>query len=248
MALIAIECEHPGLPPRTVVDRDTSSALADALAHDLASHLPEIRELDFVMVGAVYDQAQLLRPGWPLHAALGEALERLPSSSATGHVVALGAHENQLPLKSLEPETGLLGSPMLVMPWLLSGPVDIIDRAARRLEQELLDQGLISAELALAIGEAFGVKSAHARHMTVLDLCALSCAQYEHAGMAGLWQIIEGALLRMDQPVSALLESGGTLHYRDGHVRAESLPASQAAMHSAILAAHGISFTNDPLH
>ena len=85
MALIAIECEHPGLPPRTVVDRDTSSALADALAHDLASHLPEIRELDFVMVGAVYDQAQLLRPGWPLHAALGEALDAdasVPARSA----------------------------------------------------------------------------------------------------------------------------------------------------------------------
>lgn len=248
MALIAIECEHPGSPPKTVLDRDTSSALADALAHDLAAHVPEIRSLDFVMVGAVYDQAQLLRPGWSLHAALGEALDRLPTASTQGHVVALGAHAGELPLSALEPEADLLGSPMLVMPWLLSGPVDIIDTVARRLERELLDTGLISAELALAIGEAFGVKSAHARHMTVLDLCALACAQYEHAGMAGLWQIIETALLRTDQALSVGLDGGGSLHYHDGTVRGESLSGQGLALHHAILAAHGLKLETAPAH
>lgn len=248
MALVAIECEHPGSPPKTVLDRDTSSALADALAHDLAAHVPEIRSLDFVMVGAVYDQAQLLRPGWSLHAALGEALDRLPTASAQGHVVALGAHAGKLPLPALEPEAELLGSPMLVMPWLLSGPVDIINSVASRLERELLDTGLISAELALAIGEAFGVKCAHARHMTVLDLCALTCAQYEHAGMAGLWQIIETALLRMNEPLGVNLDGGGSLHYGDGTVHGQNLVGQGLALHRAILAAHGLNLETEPAH
>lgn len=248
MALVAIECEHPEAPTTTTLDRDTASVLADALAHDLARLVPEIRNLDFVMVGAVYDQAQLLRPGWPLHAALAEALVQLPTAGRVGHVIALGSHAGRLPLPALEPESRLLGSPLLVMPWLLSGSVDVIAEVAPRLERELLDTGLIGAELALALGEAFGVKTAHARHLTTLDLCALTCAQYEHAGLAALWQVIESALLRMDQPVSVQLDSGGMLHYREGHVCAESLPPAQAAMHEAILAAHGIPMGHDPLH
>ena len=185
MALIAVECEAPGAPPQLSLDRETASVLADALAHDLSRQIPEIHALDFVFVGALYDQAQLLRPRWPLHSALQDALERLPRESGAGHVVALGAYQGRLPLASLEPDPGLYGSPLLVMPWLLSGPTSIVAGVGQRLESEFLERGLIGAELALAIGEAFGVKTAHARHLTTLDLCALACAQYEHVGLGG---------------------------------------------------------------
>ncbi|HET9034186.1 MAG TPA: hypothetical protein VFN25_14935 [Dokdonella sp.] len=224
----------------TSLDRTTASILADALAHDLAAHVPEIRHLDFVFVGALYDQAQLLRPGWPLHAALAEALERLPRNAGDTHVVALGAHQGRLPLADLEPETDLLGSPMLVMPWLLSGPAETIDKVGQRLERELLEQGLIGPELALAIGEAFGIKTAHARHMTTLDLCAMACAQYEYAELGAVWQIIEAALLKPNEEQIANLAAGGTLRYQSGTVDIEGADRRQAAQCRAILAAHGI--------
>lgn len=239
LALVAIECEAPGVPPTTALDRATASVLADALAHDLAAHVPEIRELDFVFVGALYDQAQLLRPGWPLHAALAEALARLPRTAAGAHVVALGAHEGKLPLATLEPEIALLGSPMLVMPWLLSGSPTLIDRVGQRLEKDLFDHGLIGAELALAIGEAFGVKTSHARHLTTLDLCALASAQYQHAGLDALWQIIETGLLRADAEEHTVLADGSRLHYRDGRVECDSTDPRYLAHSRAILAAHG---------
>jgi hypothetical protein len=228
------------VPPVTALDRATASVLADALAHDLLVHIPEIRKLDFVFVGALYDQAQLLRPGWPLHAALADALERLPRGSDDTHIIALGAHEGRLPLASLEPDKELLGSPMLVMPWLLSGSAEIIDEVARRLERELLDQGLIGAELALAIGEAFGIKTTHARHMTTLDLCALACAQYEHAELGALWQVIEAALLKPDQDQLETLADGSVLHYRQGLVECNSQDLRRIAQTRAILAAHGL--------
>lgn len=233
----------PGAPPVTTLDRATASILADALAHDLAVHVPEIRELDFVFVGALYDQAQLLRPQWPLHAALADALERLPRGPGEGHVIALGAHEGRLPLATLEPDAGLLGSPMLVIPWLLSGAPEIIEKVGQRLERELLDRGLIGAELALAIGEAFGIKTAHARHLTTLDLCAMTCAQYEHADLGGIWQIIEAALLNPDQEQVAALSEGGALRYRGGVVECDSSDLRRLAQCRAIFAAHGLELT-----
>lgn len=239
LALVAIECEAPGVPPNTSLDRATASVLADALAHDLATHIAEIRDLDFVFVGALYDQAQLLRPHWPLHLALADALERLPRNSADGHVIALGAHEGKLPLADLEPDTRLFGSPMLVMPWLLSGDPETIDTVGQRLERGLFDNGLIGAELALAIGEAFGIKTAHARHMTTLDLCALTCAQYQHADLGDIWQIIETALLRPDQEHAVTL-ADGHLRYRAETVECDATDRRQLAQSRAILAAHGL--------
>lgn len=240
LALVAIECETPGLPPIASLDRATAGVLADALAHDLAAHIPEIRELDFVFAGALYDQAQLLRPRWPLHAALAEALDRLPRNAGGAHVVALGAHEGRMPLADLEPETDLFGSPMLVMPWLLAGSAETINKVGQRLERELLEQGLIGPELALAIGEAFGIKTAHARHLTTLDLCAMACAQYEHAGLGGIWQIIEAALLKPDEEQLVTTDDGGSVHYQSGRVAIDCPDHRRAAQYRAILAAHGI--------
>jgi hypothetical protein len=239
-ALIAVECEIPGTPPRTTLGRRTADVLADAVAHDLAIQVSEIRALDFVFVGALYDQAQLLRPGWPLHAALAEALDRLPRDPQASHVVSLGSHEGRLPLSALEPERDLLGSPMLVMPWLLAGPGEVIGAVGQRLERELLDHGLISAELALALGEAFGMKTAHARHMTTLDLCALACAQYEHAGLGAIWQVIETALLRPAQTQTVRLDDGSDLRYADGVVRCTGGDRRRIPQARAILAAHGL--------
>ena len=240
MALVAVECESPGVPPRPTLDRQMASVLADALAHDLAAQIPQIALLDFVFAGALYDQAQLLRPQWPLHAALADSLERLPRQSSDGHVVALGTHEGRLPTSVLEPEDALYGSPMLVMPWLLSGPTEIIAEVAQRLERDLMERGLIGAELALAIGEAFEVKTAHARHMTTLDLCSLACAQYEHAGLGGIWQIIETALLRPDQEQAVTLDDGSSLKYRNSTVHFEPHESRMLAPCRAILGAHGI--------
>jgi hypothetical protein len=240
MALIAVECEIAGTPPRTTLERGTAGILADAVAHDLAAQVAEISMLDFVFVGALYDQAQLLRPGWPLHAALAEALDRLPRDPQAPHVVALGSHAGRMPLPALEPDRDLLGSPMLVMPWLLAGPSEVIGTVGQRLERELLDNGLIGAELALALGEAFGVKTAHARHMTTLDLCALTCAQYEHAGLGGVWQMIETALLRPGQTLTVRLDDSIVLRYGEGVVRCDAGDRRRIAQVRAILAAHGL--------
>ena len=242
MTLVAIECEGAGIPPRVRLDRRHAELLVGQLAADLAAHVPAVRALDFVAVGAVYDQAQLLRPQWPLHAALAEALERLPEAGGA-RVVALGAHEGRLPIAALEPESALFGSPLLVLPCLLAGRAETAAEVGRVLETELLERGLAGASFALAVGEAFGVRVSHARHLTTFDLCAMACAQYEHAGLAAIWEIIEAALLAPERAHSATLPNGDRLHWRDGAAIADTADPRQLAQCRAILAAHGLALT-----
>ncbi len=242
MTLIAVECENAGIPPRVVLDRRHAERLVGELAADLAGHVPAVRALDFVAVGALYDQAQLLRPQWPLHAALAEALDRLPEAGGA-RVIALGAHEGRMPSAALEPEEALLGSPMLVVPCLLAGRPERAAEVGHQLETELLDRGLAGASLALALGDAFGVRVSHARHMTTFDLCAMACAQYGHAGLAAIWQVIEAALLAPERAHAAALPNGDLLQWREGSASIDTRDPRQFAHCRAILAAHGLELT-----
>lgn len=244
-ALLAIECAGPGVPAHPVLDRDEAERLVGMLAFDLARHAGAAAQLDLVAVGALYDQAQLLRPRWPLHAALADALERLPPAQGTGRVIALGAHQGQLPSSMLEPDAGLYGSPMLVLPWLLAGPPATVAEVGRQLEHELLERGLADAALSMAVADAFGLEVTHARHLTLFDLCALTCSQYQHAGLGALWQVIEVALLSPDCAETVALDADDTLAWRDGRAHLHSSDRTRQAQYRAILAAHGIALDID---
>jgi len=247
LALIALECAAPGPPVRATVDRALAAELAALAAIDIARHAPAAINLDLITVGAVYDQAQILRPGWPVHAALGAAPARFGAEQAGGNIIAFGTHENRLPLPALQPDARLYGSPLLIMPWLLSGTAAAAAAVGAQLERDLLERGLVNADLALALGDAFGVTLEHARHLTVFDLCALTCAQYEHAGFGALWQIIEAAVLRPDRAQESVLPGGTRLHWREGRVDADGENARERAWAQAILAAHGIGHEPQPV-
>lgn len=70
---------------------------------------------------------------------------------------------------------------------------------------------MAGADTALLAQEAFGLQVEHARHLTVHDLCALMAMQYDHAGLAPLWPVLETALLSpgreawLDAPPEPLL-------------------------------------------
>ncbi len=245
--LVAIECEEPGPPPRATLARADAETLAAHLAADLGRHLGNTTSLDLVSVGALYDQAQLLRPGWPLHAALSEATVGLPGRATSGRILALGTHAGSMPSPALEPERAMLGSPMLVLPWLLAGTDEAIVAVGRRLEEHLLEHGHAGAALALAVGDAFGVKVTHARHLTVLDACALACAQYEHAGLGAVWQVIEAALLAPDIARVATLSNGDHLALRDGIIATDTRDARLREVCAVVLSAHGLTLSAEAI-
>jgi hypothetical protein len=78
---------------------------------------------------------------------------------------------------------------------------------------------MAGADTALLAQELFGLRIEHARYLTLHDLAAMTALQYEHAGLAPLWPLLETALLApaaeewLDAPPEPLL------HYADGEAR-----------------------------
>ena len=238
LGLLAIECSEPGSPSRWTTDRAHAQLIASAIGADLIKLDASVSTLDLVVAGALYDQAQILRPGWPAHAALLELQSRVIAVAARAEVLAIAAHEGAMPLPALEPDPGLFGSPLLILPWTLHGDAEHAAATASLFEQHLVERGMASSDLALALQDAFGIAVRHVQHLTVFDLCAIGCAQYEQAGFGALWQLIENALLTPTREHTVDVE--GQQWTSRGDTVSVHISRQASAHHRAILAAHGI--------
>lgn len=198
--------------------------LAGLIAQDLARFVPDASALDLLTVGAHYDPVELLRPGWPLHRELDQLAARAPreisaaSAGDSGRIIAFAAHEGRLP-GTLAPSPDYAGGPLRLVPFVLDGDADIAAVVGDAFERELLERGMAGAATALAAQHAFGLQVEHARYLTVHDLAAMIALQYEHAGLAPLWPVLETALLDpageawLDAPPEPLLR------YANGEAR-----------------------------
>ena len=191
--------------------------LAALIAADLAGFAPGAAELELVTVGAHYDPVELLRPGWPRHRELDALAARAPGAGRA-RVIAFGAHDAQLP-GDLTPSPDFAGGPLRLVPFVLGGDPSKVAPVGDVFEHELLERGMAGAATALAAQSMFGLKVEHARYLTVHDLAAMTSLQYEHAGLAPLWPLIETALLApgdeawLDAPPEPLIR------YTDGEAR-----------------------------
>lgn len=209
------------LSPGTAAGRDSvpqaeAGALASRIAGDLATFAPEAASLDCTLVGAHFDPVELLRPGWPLHQELWQLAAKAPRAPGGGaRLLAFGSHEGHLP-GALSPAPEYTGGPLRLLPFVLDGEAATVARVSARFEADLMEEGMAGAGTALAAQEAFGMRVEHARYMTVHDLCAMTAMQYEHAGLAELWPLLETALLSpareawLDAPPEPLLHYAGS--------------------------------------
>lgn len=182
--------EHPALPSAT------AGELATLVARDLARLVPEAAQLDLGLVAALFDPVELLRPGYPLHAELERLVARAPGLPG-GRLVGFGAGDDGLP-PPLRPDPAHAAGPLRLLPLLLRGDAETVATVGERLEQVLLDTGMAGADTALLAQQAFGAPVEHARLLTLNDLAAMMAMQYEHAGLAPLWPLVEAALLAPD--------------------------------------------------
>jgi hypothetical protein len=217
LGALALEMKPGSQPARDTLAQRDAGALSQLVAHDLAVFNPEAATLQLVMVGAHYDAVELLRPGWPLHRELDQLAARAPGRSAS-RVIAFGAHDGQLP-GSLAPSPDFAGGPLRLVPFVLGGDAGVVARVGDAFERDLMERGMAGAETALAAQALFGLQVEHARYLTVHDLTALMAMQYEHAGLAPLWPVIEAALLAPghEEWLDALPEP--LVHYGDGEAR-----------------------------
>ncbi len=194
--------------------------LGERMAHDLAEFVPEAAQLQLATVAAHYDAIELLRPGWPLHRELERLAARAPGDRAAGggRMVVFGTHDGQLP-EALRPDADYLGGPLRLLPFVLDGDDDIAALVGEAFEHDLIERGMAGADTALMAQESFGLRIDHARYLTLHDLAAMMALQYDHAGLAALWPVIETALLAplqehwLDAPPEPMV------HYVDGEAR-----------------------------
>ncbi|QBB69121.1 hypothetical protein ELE36_01280 [Pseudolysobacter antarcticus] len=218
-ALLALELDAGSASAQLVLDRDAAADLASLVAADLARLVPGADALGLALLGAVYDQAQILRPGWPIYAELAEHYTRaIRIHGAEVPVFALGAHDDQMPSPLLQPERELLGGTMLLIPWILIGDATRVGAVGELMERDFVAKGEASAATADWLMRRFGLRLQHARYLTRNDLCALASVQLEHAGFGPLWQLLEGALLTPAQNEEAISASGQTFFYDDGRI------------------------------
>jgi len=205
---LALELSAPAGQARSL-PRAQAGDLARLIARDLAGFETEVSALSMSTVGAHYDPVELLRPGWPLFTELDQLSARAPGQGRA-QVIAFGARDGVLP-GTLPPADEHLGGPLRVVPLVLRGEPDAVARVRAALEQHLIEHGMAAADTALLAQDAFAVKVEHARYLTLHDLCALTALQYEHAGLAALWPLIETALFSpareawLDAPPEPLL-------------------------------------------
>jgi hypothetical protein len=193
----ALALEIAAAPARTHLERDQSAELAGHIADDLCRLLPGIETLDLSIAAAHFDPAEVLRPRWPVHAALSDLSQRAPGSGR-GWVMGLGSHAGAMPADALMPDPAMSGGPLRLIPFVLHGEAERVAQFGSQMEQHLLETGMAGAATALEAQTRFGGRLEHARYLTLHDLCALVAMQYEHGGIAPLWPLIEAALLAPD--------------------------------------------------
>lgn len=214
-AVLALELA-PGDPGQAVLSQQAAASLATHIASDLAGFSAPATGLDLVLVGAHYDPVELLRPGWPIHLEMEQLAARAPGEGA--RVIAFGAHDGQLP-GALSPSPDHIGGPLRLLPISLVGDAPIARQVEDRYEQDLIERGMAGAETALVAQSIFGLRIEHARYMTLNDLCAMTALQYEHAGLAPLWPVLETALLAPDEDAWVDAPPEPLLHYAGREAR-----------------------------
>jgi len=199
LGAIAIELSAQAPVQRDALSQEQAGDLALDIATDLARLVPAAAELDIALVAALFDPSELLRPNFPLHKQIERYAERAPGA-AGGRVIAFGEGSAGLPAE-LRPDAGLQGGPLRVIPFLLRGPAARVAAVGAELEERLLDTGMANAATALATQKAFGLRVEHMRYLTLNDLMAMMAMQYDHAGLAALWPMIEAALFGGDDEI-----------------------------------------------
>ena len=221
LGALALELSAGSPVARDTLAQGQAGRLAGHIAADLARFDADAAALELALVAAHYDPVELLRPGWPVHRELAQLAARAPRDVVAGHggrVIAFGAHEDRLP-GTLAPAPDFAGGPLRLVPFVLDGDLTLAAQVREAFDRDLVETGMAGAETALLAQELFGVQVEHARYLTLHDLLAMTALQYEHAGLAPLWPLLEAALLAPDREAWIDAAPEPLSHHAGGEVR-----------------------------
>jgi hypothetical protein len=219
--VLALEPVAGEPPAQLTLTRDEAAELAALVAADLHTLVPQVDAARLALVGALFDQVELLRPGFPVWATLDELARRVPRGHLE-NVVAFGSHEEHMPAQPLEPSPVYAAGPMRLLPMSLLAPAELAEELSEQLEIQLVGRGEAGTLTADWLIRTLGIRLEHVRYLSRNDLLALTCVQYEHVNLAPLWALLETALLTPYREEATMSARGLALRYADGKVLAQS--------------------------
>ena len=230
--VIALELRDGAPPLHAALAAEAVGDLVAMLGRDLAALVPGVRDCDLVLLGAHFDPAEALRPGWPLHRRASELLQRAPGQAQGARMVGIGADAaGDVPMP-LHCDPDLHGGGLRILPFVLHG--DAARQAGDALEELLLDRGMAAADTALALQDGLGAQVEHARYLSLHDLAAMIALQYRNTGLEALWPLLETALLEPEAEAWLDAPPEPLARYGDGEVRIALLdPAAWRARNAA---------------
>ncbi len=206
---------QPSPDYQPLLDRVAAQDMAQALAADLGRLLPETLDGMLVAGGLVVEPASVLRPGFDVWRALSQlAKPVLTEQGLSASVMAIGAHNGQMPDDRLQPPPARLMGQFVVLPMLLitdeaSGPA-----LEKKLEAELFESGSINPPARALLAEHARLDSVHGQLLTRNDLMALQRVQLDTAGLSGFWDVVEAILLDGDKDHDLNLPGGVDAHWQ----------------------------------
>jgi hypothetical protein len=201
--------------PAVLAPADAEQMLAH-LAADLQSLLPAVRHCSLVAAGALFDQTQILRPAYPVYAALEAATGRGGAHAKGPALVSIGARDGRMPDTDLQPLADMPLGPLQILPIVVQGPREYMADLAEAMEYRFLEKGQLSAHSANWLQSAFDVTLRHAQLMTLTDLNALLRLQLENHGFLALWELLDAALSAADEPLNVTTSGGHPWQWRNG--------------------------------
>lgn len=215
---------RPGMT--RLLDRELSQALAQALAHDLSRVCPEAERGMLVLGGSLLEPAELLRPGDPAWAALGDlARPVVRERGFQSQILAIGSHRGQTPDRRLASDHEAPQGAFLALPILLIVDGADAEGINRSLEATLFEKGSIDPPARALLGEKAGINTVHGQLLTRNDLLAIQHVQMDTAGLGGFWPLVENILID-PEPDHELDLPGGLTARWEASEQSVSLPFS----------------------
>jgi hypothetical protein len=222
--LVGIETDptrYHGERPRrpALLDRLAAEQVLAHIAADLTSMFPVIRHFTLSMAGGLYDQTQVIRPTLPVFSAL-ETLQQSgnPGGDFQPRLLSIGASDGQMPLPDLQPFEDIPLGLLQILPLLLTGPAEQLDKLSNEMEHRFFEHGQLSAHSAKGLESHFQISVNHARFMTITDLTAMLRMQLEHFGFLSLWELLDAAINPPDGELVVGTPAGLTLKWKNGAV------------------------------
>jgi hypothetical protein len=205
--------------PALLNSRATEQILAHVSA-DLTRHFPQINSCSLSLAGALFDQTQLLRPGFPIYTCLESLqVEAGPGKNVTPGLLCVSAEKGKMPHSQLQPEKGIPLGLLQTLPVSCYGEVALIEDLSAQMEHRFLESGQLSAHSAKALEANFGIAVNHARFMTVTDLNAMLHLQLDHFGFLPLWQLLDAAINEETQELCLHGQAGQSFTWTGEAVR-----------------------------